>query len=236
MPKLRNRPKEYEYAGALKDAIALRRSGNIDAATDTLLGNIVNGIAQWAIASEVVKGRLWRTFAHDEDFCAHVRLKALQAVDKVDLGREPKEILKFIKRSAERDGIKHYIRDVNRKKRLHTDVQILDCDIAADFYGRKIVDDNKNQEVQDVLCGRDSEGGASLGTANRNQGRTAAGIQDGGSRSRSVLGRAADAARRKLAAARRTAAALGTTAAAAIHPWRKPRGWKPSDGERLFLL
>ena len=159
MSMLKNH-EDYEYAGALKEAIAMRRAGTIDMRTDDMLGHCLYSIAQWAISDYVRTGRLVPETAHDIDFQALVVLKVAEAVNRVDLSRKPKEILAYLKNAAEQEGIKNQLRYMGAKKRNASTVRTMDCDIVADIYGRMVEGkvSTQQQGAQNAVHGRYNRG------------------------------------------------------------------------------
>lgn len=138
---------DTEYAEALKHALTQRRAGTITHQLDDMLGHIAYSIATWAIADEVRHGRLWRTHASDPDFRSHVIMRVVIAYDKVDVGRAPKEILKYIYRCAVNKGIRTQLESMNTQKRKHEDVPYDEC-IGGEtsFYGEMITPPKFNNE------------------------------------------------------------------------------------------
>lgn len=124
-----------EYATALKEAIRMRREGTIDSATDDQLGIFAYNIAQWAIATSVQKGQLWIKFSQDIDFQSDVLVKVVEYLDKVNLDRNPKEILVYLYRVA-RSAIRDLVDKANAGKRKHEEASIDGMSITTDFYGR----------------------------------------------------------------------------------------------------
>lgn len=124
-----------EYASALKEALGMRRNGTIDRATDDQLGLFAYNIAQWAMATSVQKGKLWRSFSQDPDFQSDVIMGVVSYLDKVDLDRNPKEILVYLYRVA-LSTIRDLIDKANAAKRQHDEVDVPEVILTADFYGR----------------------------------------------------------------------------------------------------
>jgi hypothetical protein len=124
-----------EYAERLKEAIVSRRAGNISPKLDVELGNMCNSIAQWAISKAVTSGKLWRTFSQDPDFQGEIIMEVVEYCDKVDLSREPKEILVYLNRVA-RSAIRDQIHKANALKRQHEEVDMLGMVPTVDFYGQ----------------------------------------------------------------------------------------------------
>ena len=126
-----------DYAEALKEALVLRRAGNLDIAIDDMLGHILYSISQWAIAEAVRAGKLWRTFSQDVDFQSEVLLAVVNYSNKVDLSRRPKEVLVYLKKCG-RSAIRDQIMKANALKRQHEDVALEGAVIETDFYGNPI--------------------------------------------------------------------------------------------------
>jgi hypothetical protein len=126
-----------DYAEALKEALVLRRAGNIDAAIDDMLGHILYSISQWSIAEAVRAGKLWRTFSQDVDFQSEVLLAVVNYSNKVDLSRRPKEVLVYLKKCG-RSAIRDQIMKANALKRQHEDVDLEGAVIETDFYGNQM--------------------------------------------------------------------------------------------------
>ena len=123
-----------EYADALKEALVMKRAGNIDPAIDESLGHILYSISQWAIAEAVQAGKLWRTFSQDVDFQSDILLAVVSYSNKVDLDRRPREILVYLKKCG-RSAIRDQIMKANALKRQHSDVELDGAVIMTDFYG-----------------------------------------------------------------------------------------------------
>ena len=140
-----------DYAEALKEALVLRRAGNIDAAIDDMLGHILYSISQWSIAEAVRAGKLWRTFSQDVDFQSEILLAVVNYSNKVDLSRRPKEVLIYLKKCG-RSAIRDQIMKANALKRQHEDVDLDGAMIQTDFYGQRngvayeIEQDNSRRE------------------------------------------------------------------------------------------
>lgn len=125
-----------DYAEALKEALVLRRAGNIDAAVDEMLGHLLYSISQWSIAEAVRAGQLWRTFSQDVDFQSEVLLAVVNYSNKVCLDRRPREILVYLKKCG-RSAIRDQIMKANALKRQHSDVDLDGAVIETDFYGNR---------------------------------------------------------------------------------------------------
>jgi len=123
-----------DYAEALKEALVMRRAGQIDAAVDEMLGHLLYSISQWSIAEAVRAGKLWRTFSQDVDFQSDVLLAVVNYSNKVCLERRPREILVYLKKCG-RSAIRDQIMKANALKRQHSDVELDGAVIQTDFYG-----------------------------------------------------------------------------------------------------
>lgn len=136
MPRsdLRDVLKNTEYAGALKEALVLRRDGTITAQMDEQLGLFIYSIAAWSIGAMVQERKLYHELAEDIDFKSEVVLGVSKYIDRVDLSREPKEIIRYLS-MAGRNAITDILKRNSRTKRQHEDVAIQDADITANFYG-----------------------------------------------------------------------------------------------------
>ena len=128
-----------EYADALREAIVAWRDGTIDPQTDSMLGNCLHSIAMWCIADWVRAGKLWAATGADLDFQGHVLMEITVGMTKVDTGLPGKAILKYLYSVGCTNGIHHYIRDTNRKKRKGELVSVEDFTVTADFYGNRTI-------------------------------------------------------------------------------------------------
>ena len=126
-----------DYAVALKEALALKRSDQIERAVDDELGYLLYSVSQWSIASAVQSGKLWRTFSQDPDFQGDVLCAIVSYSNKVDLDRAPKEILTYLHRVG-LSAIRDLIMKVNAQKRQHEDVPLEGAVMTTDFYGRRL--------------------------------------------------------------------------------------------------
>lgn len=126
--------KSTEYADALRDALVERRNGTIDMITDNLLGQTLWSITQWSIADMVREGKLWRTFSQDPDFQSEVLSYVVSYIDKVDLTKSPKQVLKYLY-TAGRSKCIRVVKYANRVKRKHEDVALDDVVLRVDFWG-----------------------------------------------------------------------------------------------------
>lgn len=125
-----------EYAEALKEAITMRRNGTITPAVDDQLGLMAYSISRWVICDALRKNKLMHETARDEDFRSQVLLGIIERLDRVDISREPKEIIKYLYMVG-RSAIKGYIETNSRQKRQHEDVPVESVVLEADFYGRR---------------------------------------------------------------------------------------------------
>jgi hypothetical protein len=126
-----------EYADALREAIILWKDNAIDPATDSMLGNCLHSIAMWCIADWVRAGKLWPVIGADPDFQAHVVLEITMGMTKVNTELPGRAILKYLYNVGSTNGVHHYIRNINRKKRKGDLVSITDASITTDFYGNR---------------------------------------------------------------------------------------------------
>lgn len=130
--------RKKEYAGALKEALVLRRDGTITPQVDEQLGLFIYSIAAWAIGTMVREKKLYHTLAEDIDFKSDVVAGVSRYIDRVDLGREPKEIIYYLYRAG-RNAITDILKKNSRAKRQHEDVGLLEVDLVANFYGETSV-------------------------------------------------------------------------------------------------
>lgn len=124
------------YAEPLKQALIDRRDGRATPETDTALGNMAFSIAQWAIGTAVRKGKLYRTFSQDPDFQGDILAEVVEYMDRVDCGREPKEILVYLYNVA-RHCINDRIHYFNAGKRQHEEVPFGSMVATANLYGER---------------------------------------------------------------------------------------------------
>ena len=80
-------------------------------------------------------GKLYKEASRDHDFVFLVLTAICSCVDEADLNKRPKQLVKYFKLVGSR-AIKHHVRDSNRLKRKHEDVDIMDSDLVTDFYGQ----------------------------------------------------------------------------------------------------
>lgn len=126
-----------EYAPQLKIVLVARKDGNITAKQEHDLGIYANSITQWAIASEVTAGKLYRTQSQDPDFQCDILAEVIKYMDRVDLSREPKEILIYLYRVA-RHATMDWTRAKNAAKRAHEEVDFADMVATSNFYGKSL--------------------------------------------------------------------------------------------------
>jgi len=112
----------------------MRREGTASAQVDEQLGLFIYSIAAWSIGSMVRERKLYHELAEDIDFKSEVVLGVSKYIDRVDLNREPKEIIRYLS-MAGRNAITDILKKNSRSKRQHEDVPIQDADIVANFYG-----------------------------------------------------------------------------------------------------
>ena len=125
------------YAEALKEALILKRNDAIPPAIDNELGHLLYSVTQWAIAEAVKAGKLWRTFSQDPDFQSDVLLSVVNHSNNVDLSRNAKEILIYLKRVG-RSAIRDKIIYSNRHKRQGELLGLEGVIMEANFYGEAI--------------------------------------------------------------------------------------------------
>lgn len=126
-----------EWAGALKDALVLRRQGALDPVMDAQLAHMYNNITRWAIATMVSQHKLLKETALDPDFFSEMLVWSITSSDRADLSKEPKAILIYIKNSVI-NGIKAYLRSKGRLKRTGTLVELTEISQKSDLYGNTI--------------------------------------------------------------------------------------------------
>lgn len=124
-----------DYADALKEALILKRSNQIQPLIDNELGHLLYSVSQWAIAEAVKAGKLWRNLSQDPDFQSDVLCSIVAHSNTVDLNRRPKEILIYLKKVG-RSAIRDKLIYSNRQKRQGEVVALDGFVMEADFYGR----------------------------------------------------------------------------------------------------
>jgi hypothetical protein len=82
-------------------------------------------------------GKLWPVIGADPDFQAHVVLEITMGMTKVNTELPGRAILKYLYNVGSTNGVHHYIRNINRKKRKGDLVSITDASITTDFYGNR---------------------------------------------------------------------------------------------------
>lgn len=124
-----------EYAGALKEALRMRREGTITRPVDNQLGLMAYNIAMWAIRNDVKKGLTWPAQAEDPDFRGEIVAGVCSKLDSVSLDKDPPQILLYLYQVA-RHAIMDFQKRMKRAKRQHEDVDIASVILVSDFYGR----------------------------------------------------------------------------------------------------
>lgn len=120
------------YAPALKEAIIQRRARCIDFETDNLLGRICINIAMWAMADSVAREIIPVTMT-TPDFRSDIVQAVVSGLDKVELGREPKEMLMYLFKVG-KTAINDRRKYMSRSKRIHNDVELEKACVTTDFY------------------------------------------------------------------------------------------------------
>ena len=129
-----------EWASALRDALVLRRQGQLDAEMETQLGNMYNNVTRWAIATMVSQGKLFRETGLDPDFFGEMLVWAITSSDKADLSKDPKAVLIYIKNSV-MNAAKAYLRSKGRLKRQGILVDLSEiAEQKTDLFGNLIND------------------------------------------------------------------------------------------------
>lgn len=127
-----------EWASALRDALVLRRSGNLDSEMDAQLGTMYTNVTRWAIATMVTQGKLLRETGLDPDFFSEMLVWAITSSDKADLTKDPEAILVYIKNSVI-NAAKAYLRSKGRLKRKGTLVDLSEiAEQKTDLFGNPI--------------------------------------------------------------------------------------------------
>ena len=127
-----------EWASALRDALVLRRSGNLDFEMDAQLGTMYTNVTRWAIATMVTQGKLLRETGLDPDFFSEMLVWAITSSDKADLTKDPEAILVYIKNSVI-NAAKAYLRSKGRLKRKGTLVDLSEiAEQKTDLFGNPI--------------------------------------------------------------------------------------------------
>ena len=127
-----------EWASALRDALVLRRSGNLDSEMDAQLGTMYTNVTRWAIATMVTQGKLLRETGLDPDFFSEMLVWAITSSDKADLTKDPEAILVYIKNSVIK-AAKEYLRSKGRLKRKGTLVDLSEiAEQKTDLFGNPI--------------------------------------------------------------------------------------------------
>ena len=127
-----------EWASALRDALVLRRSGNLDSEMDAQLGTMYTNVTRWAIATMVTQGKLLRETGLNPDFFSEMLIWAITSSDKADLTKDPEAILVDIKNSVI-NAAKAYLRSKGRLKRKGTLVDLSEiAEQKTDLFGNHI--------------------------------------------------------------------------------------------------
>ena len=127
-----------EWASALRDALVLRRSGNLDSEMDAQLGTMYTNVTRWSIATMVTQGKLLRETGLDPDFFSEMLIWAITSSDKADLTKDPEAILVYIKNSVI-NAAKAYLRSKGRLKRKGTLVDLSEiAEQKTDLFGNHI--------------------------------------------------------------------------------------------------
>jgi hypothetical protein len=129
-----------EWASALRDALVLRRQGQLDKETDSQLGAMYVNVTRWAIATMVSQGKLFRDMGLDPDFFSEMLVWAIRSSDKADLTKDPEAILIYMKNSV-MNAVKAYLRSKSRLKRKGTLVDLSEiAEQKTDLFGNPIND------------------------------------------------------------------------------------------------
>lgn len=114
---------QTEWATALRDALVLRRKGQLDAEMETQLGTMYTNVTRWAIATMVTQGKLIKDTGLDPDFFGEMLIWAISSSDRADLTKPPEAVLVYIKNSV-MNAAKAYLRSKGRLKRQGTLVDL----------------------------------------------------------------------------------------------------------------
>ena len=129
MGMIRVRDTSEDVSGALKEALQLRAAGKLDRATEDMLGTVIYNIARWAVAEDNQMN------LDDEDFLGEVTLHLLTKIDRLDLSRNGKAIIGYLKRAADNRIVSMH-RYAGRKKRSAELVCFDDVTASTDIFGR----------------------------------------------------------------------------------------------------
>lgn len=124
----------FEYATALKEALVLRRTKHITPQLDDMLGVIAISLTKWSLIDKVSAGALTTNHLDDPDFFAQCVCSVVSYFDKVDLDRQPKEILLYLKSVAASSARDQVLKE-NTAKRKHDECDADGVIQLADFYG-----------------------------------------------------------------------------------------------------
>lgn len=114
---------QTEWATALRDALVLRRQGQLDAEMEAQLGTMYTNVTRWAIATMVTQGKLFKDTGLDPDFFGEMLVWAISSSDRADLTKNPEAIIVYIKNSV-MNAAKAYLRSKGRLKRQGTLVDL----------------------------------------------------------------------------------------------------------------
>lgn len=128
---LKLRDTTQDVSEAFKAALILRRDGQMDPATENMLGTVIYNIARWAVADSA------RASLDDEDLISEVQLHLLRKLDRANLDRHGKAILVYMKQAADRKIIDIY-RAAHRQKRCGELVELEPFTVTCDIFGRII--------------------------------------------------------------------------------------------------
>lgn len=135
---LKYAPDRYDEE-AVKEAIVLRRNGSISKELDDLLAYLVTSITKWALVEKVQARKITKQDLDDYDFFSTCILAVLMYIDKVDLNKDGKQIIKYLYKVAA-SAARDQVRARNAKKRRHVEVQQDEFTYTqvADFWGNPV--------------------------------------------------------------------------------------------------
>ena len=128
-----------DYGASLREALLLRRKGDIDPVTDELLGNIAYNIVRWAVIELVRQGRLDTVHSNDRDFLAQCVLMVVTYYDRVNLDMDPPGIVVYLKKVAQ-SAARAQLNAETCPMRKHENVDLESVTLTTDFYGRRTYD------------------------------------------------------------------------------------------------
>jgi hypothetical protein len=137
MAYMQNFNVKKEWASALRDALILRRNGQLTPEMENQLGTMYYNVTRWAIATMVSQGKLDKETGLNEDFFGEMLIKAITSSDKANLEMDPEAILIYIKNSI-MNTIKMYLRSKGRLKRKGTLVDLTEISQTSDLFGNTI--------------------------------------------------------------------------------------------------